>query len=211
MTEDEKTPNLPVLSPLATIGELLICQPSTVGGGKTFGLFVKVHDPNKRKTDPVFSVGDRITHYDGELVLSCLLEPANNNSHPCTQWVAKIGRTDYSIAGLSVPRMGRGGGSFINHSYERHNAKFVIGASKGMGYISYSCPPLRTNEVFPLLVATATKPIYEGDEILVCYPRSTCIRMDIPYRIDEDPIDSDVAPPLIVSVTLLTAWYILLY
>lgn len=147
------------------IGEGLDVRPSThplIYGG--MGLF----------TTRRFKCGDAVTWYDGQAVLSFVLpRPRDNNDTSIYHHACKIPGTDYTILGLIDPHLGRGGGSFVNHSLIRANTRQKV--RKGAFFLA-------SGEKLPaMIVLYATIDIAPDTEIFRDYGFRVCQYLLIPH------------------------------
>ena len=129
-----------------------------------------------------FEVGDPITVYDGLLVhKTAVKKPTNVQSAEQSHYLA-VKQSDLVVQGLTCVIMGRGGGSFANHSFEPNARLDLFSNSKyGANWHVYFGDDVTasTNSSHRIVVLVAKVPIPKGEEIFIKYSRSTCERMGI--------------------------------
>ncbi len=156
------------------IGSGILVGPSTLGHGSGWGLFA----------ERAFEVGEEITFYDGCLAFGTeIVRPKGNLTKGSEfNWVATIRGSGYLIYGLTIPLEGRGGGSFINHSTKRVNAR-LCHHPRGLAYANYysasNISAMIRNHRFPGITVVAKAKIMRGEEIFIDYGQGTCKRMGI--------------------------------
>ena len=138
------------------------------------GLFVRT----------LFDEGTILTVYDGHVSHKTMApDLASRCQDQRFAHLHAIPSTEYLVWGLQYPILGRGMGSFANHS-SKPNAKACVRTGV-FPYLGYSdCPLLRRH-----LVLQALRVIHADEEVTINYGRHTCHRLSIPYH----PIDTNYA------------------
>lgn len=137
-----------------------------------------------------FQKGDFVTFYDGVLVSKSMVEVASRmKGDEATVHCWNISVHDYVICGLKSEFIGRGVGSFVNHSSEAANVRFNKEKSAPSGFSYITTVGITDDQRIPVVYMEATRNIEKDEEIFVNYGRMTCRRLGIPYGILEQDIE----------------------
>ena len=169
------------------IGRGLIVHKSTIGDNAGNGVFT---------TCPILE-NQIITFYDGELVYRDRDVKAHNVGEDAELYThtMAIQKSPYLIHGLTDARVGRGAGSFINHS---NNPRFVNVRFRVTRAKRFSLPPsfaydgvlgmqiaisqnagCKDLEQPPTIIIVATRNINSGEELFIRYPQRTVQRLQL--------------------------------
>ena len=155
------------------IGAGIQVRPSSLGENSGMGAYV---------TESV-SEGSIVTVYDGWLVLRALI-PRVGEARDLSQWshCMTIKSTDFAVLGLRDAIVGRGAGSFINHSKHLQNVIAVNVTGKlRWDYFGDAAVTASSGTQLPVLAMVASRDIKAGDELFTCYPSGVCTWMGVEY------------------------------